>query len=69
MTAERHMVKIETERTGKIALTPDQFDLLLTCALIGLDGAEEMHPGADALWEIVNHAYERHALGRLPISR
>lgn len=35
-TPERHMVFIETEKTGLIDMTPEQFDMLLECALVGL---------------------------------
>lgn len=62
MTArERHMVTIETERTGAITLTPEQFDLLMECALVGLDG----YPGpdtenADFLHGVLTAAYDAH---------
>lgn len=63
MTAERHMVTIETERTGRIELTPDQFDILLECAMIGLDGAPyegDQASDADAVHAKIMVAYDQH---------
>jgi len=59
---ERHMVTIETERTGKITLTPAQFDMLLDAASVGLDGMPDELPEADALWEIVEDARIKHSV-------
>lgn len=58
--AERHMVIIETEKTGRIELTPNQFDLFLAAALVGLDGFEEDWPEADRLYEIIAKAEKAH---------
>lgn len=62
MTAERHTVVIETERTGQLVLTPAQFDLLLAAALVGLDG----YPGpqqddADILHDMLTAADKSHS--------
>lgn len=56
MTAspEFHMVVIETEKTGRVELTPEQFDLLMGAALIGLEG----HPEEDYV-EDVDIVYEK----------
>jgi len=65
MTAERHMVTIETEKTGAIMMMPEQFDLLLQCAQVGLDGLCDIKPSqksdADALWNMVTRAAANHA--------
>ena len=59
---ERHMVTIETERTGKITLTPAQFDMLLDAASVGLDGMPEGLSEADALWKVVEEAKIKHSI-------
>ena len=60
--AERHMVIIETERTGQLTLTPEQFDLLLSAALVGLDGYEgPQEKDADALWNMLSAAEMAHS--------
>lgn len=60
-TSERHIVVIETERTGRMELTPDQFDLLLQAALVGLDGYEGPNEtDADVLWEKLSAAETAH---------
>lgn len=64
MTAERHMVVIETEKTGRIELTPRQFDMLLQCAIVGLDGGPfegEEADAADDLHDILIVAHKRHS--------
>lgn len=63
MSAERHMVVIETERTGRIELTPEQFDMLLECAIVGLDGAPyegKESDDADRLHGIISRAASAH---------
>jgi len=59
---ERHMITIETERTGKITLTPAQFDMLLDAASVGLDGMPEEMAEADRLWEIIEEARIKHSV-------
>jgi hypothetical protein len=59
---ERHMVTIETERTGRIVMTPDQFDLLMEAAIVGLDGYEgPRQDDADALWDMIAVAHDLHS--------
>ena len=61
--AERHMVFIETEKTGRFDMTPEQFDMLLECALVGLDGAPyegDRAKAADELHAMLNRAYALH---------
>lgn len=61
--AERHMVCIKTEKTGRIEMTPEQFDMLLECALVGLDGAPydgERAKLADELYKVIGLAHWRH---------
>lgn len=62
-TAERHMVFIETEKAGRIYMTPEQFDMLLECALAGLDGYPDdgdRTSDADRLHAMLTRAYARH---------
>jgi hypothetical protein len=59
---ERYMVTIETERTGKITLTPAQFDMLLDAASVGLDRMPVDMPEAEALWDIVEEARIKHSV-------
>lgn len=62
-TAERHMVTIETERTGRIELTPQEFDMLLASASVGLEGAPfegEESRVADDLFKKVERAAKLH---------
>ena len=58
--AERHMVFIETEKTGRFDMTPEQFDMLLECALVGLDGYPHESAAADELHTMLTRAYARH---------
>jgi len=61
MTAERHTVTIETERTGQMVLTPAQFDLLMDAALVGLDGYEgPQEADADTLYDMLTSAAVKH---------
>jgi hypothetical protein len=59
-TPERHMVFIETEKTGRIDMTPEQFDILLECALVGLDGYPHESNAADDLHAKLHKALARH---------
>ena len=61
MTAERHMVIIHTERTGTITLTPEQFDMLLASAEVGLEGAPFEGPDVEDLWSKITAASKAHA--------
>ena len=61
--AERHMVTIETERTGKITLTPAQFDLMLEAAIVGLEGYPDDGPETekyDVMFNTITNALAAH---------
>ena len=61
--AERHTVVIETERTGRITLTPSQFDLMLGAAIVGLEGYPDDGPEVekcDVLFNTITNALAAH---------
>ncbi|TQS72739.1 hypothetical protein ERN12_02805 [Rhodobacteraceae bacterium] len=64
MTDERHTVVIETQRTGRIELSPSQFDLLLSAASIGMENmavyTSKQVLDADRLFEIISDAKRKH---------
>ena len=59
-TPERHMVFIETEKTGRIDMTPEQFDMLLECALVGLRDKNVADVEANELRIKLTRALARH---------
>ncbi len=64
MTTSLHTVTIETEKTGQITLTPQEFDMLLMSAMVGLEGHPfegELSDIADGLFEKVERAAKAHS--------
>jgi hypothetical protein len=55
--AERSIVIIEADHLARTEFTPDDFDFLLDCAEVGLEGAPEVFSSdrerADRVWALV----------------
>jgi hypothetical protein len=55
-TPERTMVTIAADHIGTITMTPAQFRMFVTAAMVGLDGFDgspEQNGVADRVWEII----------------
>ena len=58
MMGEKHMVIIETEKSGKMEFTPDQFEMFLQCAVVGAEVCPVENDDIDKIYDMVNRALE-----------